>query len=55
MALMWTGRATVSLHIPLRESHSLISGISGEGVDVKGFPWFEVPEGGFGPGPGEFE
>ena len=26
-----------------------------DGVDAKGIRWLETPEGGFGPGPGEFE
>jgi len=52
---MLNGRATVSLHIPFCDCRKLISAISYEGIDWKGFPWFDVPEGGFGPGPGEFE
>ena len=32
-----------------------ITEVSSKGVDVKGFPWFEVPEEGFGPAIGEFE
>ena len=33
----------------------MITAISYAGVDRAGFAWFPVPEGGFGPGPGEFE
>jgi hypothetical protein len=29
--------------------------VSNQGVDVKGYSWFEVPKEGFGPGIGEFE
>jgi hypothetical protein len=29
--------------------------VSYNGVDAKGFTWFEVPEEGFGPAIGEFE
>ena len=45
----WWGNS-MSLLLPINHLD-----VSNQGVDVKGYSWFKVPEEGFGPGIGEFE
>lgn len=51
--LDWKGNSKAP--ILFTKVHCLMAGMSYSGVDAKGFRWFDIPEGGFGPGPGEFE